>query len=899
MITLIGRIIYLVSIFIEKLFPEPLKVFCCFIEKLDCETRNNVYVGVTAILIAIVIFIVEITSKDNKNETYKRFILEKTNILEQVRNMIIIMASIWGVEVIRPQMGIIVYIFAQLAIDIFIVFSMIETFKVFSEAIKLNTNKKYFYKELKTYIHEKIKENVKLKEKAKLNISKKNEAFKKFCENSKIFKQYEYFLGDDYKELEATKKGNIYDFDYNMLNKIEESLLPKMSNNSDKEIEEKELNKKPEIYICKSIGDKCGEGTIIAYYKNIEKEQINLINQAIVMNNKDYIDYNSEIAQIIDDVFTMEDQDLSKKENEERIADFYDYICVNKYEDEIIMFFDKIVNILRDDSKNINDNIRMAEFLQKILENSLNNDRYEEYKRISFYITNLYIIRMNFQGANTKEIAYNYSNNIFLYNRFLVKRKKQYIYYEIVVASLLNIIKEYIKLKDFEGIFVFFDNIYFDKINYFNRKELSNCEIIDFQFVIAIVYFILYMLREEKKKHEENIDDELIFYISKLIKILNEKNLCIKDMWYIITLFKKYSPENNEIMRVIESADFYNESHRYKNTWSDDSIDMNEVLKSCIYMFEIGYVDLEEIENKDIREEDKYKYERLLDTLKSESFKALEERYRYKEEYKEKAKRLVGEVIKKIVEKEEKDASEPELDVAKIDDFKNIVSKEANEKSEIEKLLDRLGKIRESSEKLSSLFGTQQLIPRKLFIDDEINRRFIAKNIGQSLRMGIERKIIEYIEKVSNISKITLEEEIENKIDINEYILIKNPWKVYDSKYNFSGNYLEIDGKKIATIDSVNVENFILINKKALPTIELCEFNDTYKENKNNMYVEIEDCFKNQETREKFIKRNKWLEEKGDDNKQNNYLKTMCLLKVFKSFKIIESDINDSYLISK
>ena len=316
-------------------------------------------------------------------------------------------------------------------------------------------------------------------------------------------------------------------------------------------------------------------------------------------------------------------------------------------------------------------------------------------------------------------------------------------------------------------------------------------------------------------------------------------------------------------------------------------------------MFEIGYVDLEKIENKDIREEDKYKYERLLDALKSESFKVLEERYRYKEEYKEKAKRLVGEVIKKIVEKEEKDASEPELDVTKIDDFKNIVSKEADEKSEIEKLLDRLGKIRESSEKLSSLFGTQQLIPRKLFIDDEINRRFIAKNIGQSLRMGIERKIIEYIEKISNISEITLEEKIENKIDISEYILIKNPWKVYDSKYNFSGNYLEIDGKKIATVDSVNVENFILINKKAFPTIELCEFDDAYKENKINMYVEIEDCFKDQETREKFIKGNKWLEEKGDDNKQNNYLKTMCLLKVFKSFKIIESDINDSYLINK
>ena len=187
MFNLIGKIIlnaytYLINIML--CIKDILLYILC---KLDCDTRTNVYIGITGILVAIVIFIAEIIS-DKKVEIYKKLMLEKTNIVKNVKTMIIIMGVIWIGNIFEEKCIEGPYIIAQLIINILVIYSMIQTFKTFIGVIKLNTDKEYFNKQLKDYIYSKVKINVKEKEKNETFFKRKNQELLDFISNSQIIK---------------------------------------------------------------------------------------------------------------------------------------------------------------------------------------------------------------------------------------------------------------------------------------------------------------------------------------------------------------------------------------------------------------------------------------------------------------------------------------------------------------------------------------------------------------------------------------------------------------------------------------------------------------------------------------------------------------------------------------
>ena len=132
-------------------------------------------------------------------------------------------------------------------------------------------------------------------------------------------------------------------------------------------------------------------------------------------------------------------------------------------------------------------------------------------------------------------------------------------------------------------------------------------------------------------------------------------------------------------------------------------------------------------------------------------------------------------------------------------------------------------------------------------------------------------------------------------------MLLANRNALYNTTYSYDNEHVNINGKKIYTIFTLEIENFILVNKQALPNIELCKFDDSYDKNNinGNIYIEITDCSGDEQLREKIINGNEWLKEKGNVEEQDNYLKTMCDFKVFKAYRIIESNIKDSYIIKR
>jgi len=871
------------------------------VKKLDCDTRIEVYIGITGLLIAIVIFAAEIiTSK--RIEINKKLILKKTKIVESIKKMIIALAMIWIGGLITPEYSKVAYVFTQIIIDVTIVYSMIEIFKLFLEVIKLNTNQEYFDTELEKYIYDKVELNIKDKQKDNNELDRQNEKFMEFIKQSEVFEYepYPFIIEEEYDTLQSNEYGYIYSYNYYMLNKIEDNLKVKAKSNTnlEKSLDTTSENE-PKIYICKKIGDKCIQGFSIAYYKNVKKDLINMINKAITIDTKKMINADNEISKIIDDVFALSNQSPLNINEDDLLINLYEFLCKNKYEGIIATYLEKIYYMHREFARDIKKNENFSKFLNKLMISCFKNDRYEDFSKINKYTTGLYINRMNFEGADLKYIAYRYANDVFIFNNYSIKRKKDYRYYDVIMAGLLLIIKEYLKRHSIDPIMVLFDNIYFDKNNYYIEKDFDDFQIVNFQFVTGIIYFILYVYRieESKAKNFNFIED-----FSKLIDILHYKIWELYDLWDTIKKFNCYSEKKSEIKRVIESVDLDSESHKYKNSWSWNPIDTNEALKSIIYMFGINYFNIDQIKKDEIKREEKYKYQNILKIFENDSYEEFANKYGYKENYKDNAIELLSKIIEIADEKQKEYELHAEIDEEKRNRFKELIIKNSKIKSNIEEFIYNIGNIKYSEEKLKRVFGISELIPRNWFIKDKYNTVYIdnvAEDYGKAFQRGIKKEVIDYIINNSKEKEETLNEFINNIPNSDDYILIANESKLYDFNYKYADKYIKIDNKKLTVIPTFDIEEFILINKKAFPIIEWCQFDDSYNANNiiDGIYIEITDCAEKEELRKNIIERNNWLNEKGNEEEQDKYLKTKCDFKVFKSYKITESLNKEIYII--
>lgn len=869
------------------------------LKKLDCDTRINVYIGITGILVAVVIFIAEIVS-DKKIEVYKKLMLNKTNIVKNVKHMIVTLIFSWMFKLIEPEGSKITYILCQTLLNILILYSTIETFKMFVEVIKLNTSKEYFDDELKKYVYSKMKNNAKNIELIKHKLDRKNRELMNFISKSKVFHFESNYRNNEYNILESNTSGYIESYNYHLLNKIEENLLTQIQSIKNDNYSSRSLPINiPEIYICKKIGDKCSKGFSIAYYKNVKRELINLINQAIVIDKEEILKNDNEICKIITDFFSISFENILEIDTENMLKELYEFLCYNNYESIILIFLNNLDNIYSQFLHENKVNESFIRFLIELRTISIKYNRYEDFKKINLYVTWLYIKMMNFKDSDLKHIAYKYSNNV--YNNYYLGKKSDSKYYDLIMSNLLLIIKEFIKRERIDAVLVIFDNIFFDK-RYYNGEEFTDKDVINFQFVIAIIYFLLYQYEIEEKNG--GVNDYFINEVSNLIDVLEEEFLELYDMWDVILKFNKYSKNNSEINHVMESIELDSEEHKYKNSWVVTTIDINNVLKCMIYMFDISYVEIEKINKEQIKREEKYKYEKLKELFSNNSYLKLEEKYNYKSKYKPKIDEVLNNVISIADEKEKEYELNAEIDIEKINKFKEIIIRDCQKKSELEELIYRLGKCRESNEKIKRVKGIAKLIPRSWFIKDEYNTIYtdhIAEEYGMAFQRGMKKEIIQSIKKKSIKVEDKLEDMINKINNSSDYILLTNRQTLYNTNYKLENDYLIIDTKRIRVLFIYEVEGFILINQNSLPIIEICDFDDFYeKENIfKNIYIKITDCSQNEQLRNEIISNTKWLKEKGGLNEQNEYLKEMCDFKVFKAYKIIDSDIDESYIFEK
>ena len=122
------------------------------LDLLKQDYISNVYIGVTGILVAIVIFIAEVI-KDQNNELNKKVILHKTNIKNYVIDVLLIFLYMLIVNMLKYneensicEFYNIIYVITHILLLEFVILSIYRTGKIFWITLKLNTEKDYFNK---------------------------------------------------------------------------------------------------------------------------------------------------------------------------------------------------------------------------------------------------------------------------------------------------------------------------------------------------------------------------------------------------------------------------------------------------------------------------------------------------------------------------------------------------------------------------------------------------------------------------------------------------------------------------------------------------------------------------------------------------------------------------------
>ena len=858
---------------------------------LEQDYISNVYIGVTGILVAIVIFIAEVI-KDQDNELNKKVILYRTNIRENIINVLLIFFYMIIINMFKYNQDInicerynIIYLITHGILLVLVIMSIYKTGKMFGIALKLNTEKDYFNEELEKYIY------IKSMELEKRANSKNNKRYKKEKnEFSKFLKEQEIYFNDerkvknnsDYEAIYPIKNGIIEKYDYKKL--IE---LSNYFNNQKINEENYVADNKDIVFIPNNIGKRVNKKEPIFYclkqYKNIFK---NLSNLVIYADNSLFID--DEIKLINSCLFKMasEYEEPDAYDENHRLLNYFIYLYNNELYGIKALALANIEEYYRKIYNNFSKNRQFARFLGSLSLLAYSNDDYDDYEYINNVDFYLYIHQMNEKEIDIKKITYDCANNIFDFNLYSVKQNSDIRYYDNLMSLLLKFIIYLMKSSNYSAINVLFDNILMERINY-KDNEFDEYDIVNFQFSCGIIYCLI-MLSTHNKIIETSLDT-----IKRMINYIENSLINLYDAWDTIEYFKKYFNKKTCVQNVYAKYDFEFIDHEYKNSWRGYPIDATIVLKEFLFVFEIDFVNINSINKEQISRKDKYFYKRLLELINSKEPNELDKLLNVKYN-----NNCVVEVLNIAIQEAEAKEKEynriHELDNNKVEQFKKLIKQNIQKDSSFINSLRKYNKIKDSKSKLKRVFGINQLIPRELFFDNAAGYKIIAENYCSTLDIGIEKEYIKKINKISKKSAKPLEVILDQIDNIEDYIIISNYLnKSYLNKfdYDYSENVIIYKNKKIPIINIPQINGIFLLPKEDLPTINFCDFKEEWNSKfiDNSLYCELIDCSKDENLRKKILEESIWLKEKGTVEEQDNYLKEYCRIRLYLAYKIVEN----------
>lgn len=855
---------------------------------LDSDIRRDIYIGITGLMIAIIIFIADTISKQ-KYELEKRLILEKTKIIKRMLNCIIIYITMYLASLIRysnniPQDGIqfsnkILYLILQFILNFMILTFSYKTFNVFRISVKLNTDREYLNKELVNFINRKAKNATHIYKIKNENQEKAKKDFENYIINSKFCTDNSSevsILNNEYVPIYSSEKGIIKKYNYKKIN----SIINNIQKNNYREVKEQLPNNKKGLALIKGIGEKVGYNNIIGYCLKRYQQYFQDSSSYIVYSYKNlYRD--DEIKLINKDLFEMASNynNAEKFDDNRIILNFIEY----QYQNELITTKSITINQIGETAEIFNRDYETCEkyisFLYTASFISLNYNNIDDYKYIDRIINKLYSNQIYSNVTIVKDVVYKYCNNYFLNNYYLFKNNDKVSYYDITMANLLRMIINLIRTKQYDAIDIIIKNIRFNDNNY-SFNFLNEKEILNFQFTIGIVFVLIMDLkRNELNDNNKETINKLIDWSDNLINIY--------DAWQVIINFKKYFHKHSEIQNVYSYLDIDFIEHKYENSWGGIAYDEMDILKNYLTAFKIQYINTDDIDKNEITKDDKFYFENLQKLFLSKKECIFEEKLNYIFNQTQ-FTQLFDIVIECATEKEEEFKKKSKTNINKIKKFTNKIREESCKTGEFEEYLIKQNKVEKSNATIKTVYGIYELIPRELFFKESPDIQHIAIEYGSIFLKGKEEEFVNIIDNLSE----KVDEDVNNYINslenLEDYLLITNHLNYIDLKnYNNREKSIIINEKKLDVITISKVNCFYIMKKKDLPTLQYCNFINSYntKYIKNHLYCEIEDCAENVDLRSQIIDNSDWLSEKGSIEHQHEYLKSKCTLKLFMAFR--------------
>ena len=873
---------------------------------LNSDIRRDIFIGVTGLMVAIIIFIAEVIS-NKKYELEKRVILSKTDIIKNMKFCIFIYFIMFLSSIVKCSydsptdyvyiQSDVLYIILQLLINFLIVRFMYKTYKIFKISVKLNTDKEYFNKELDNYINQRSMEIEKEAcEESLKNIKKLKQDFEKYLIGKNKLSNDAISIGfseDSFMPIYTNKRGVIKNYNYKKI----DSIIENIDNISSEESKDYLPGNEPVFVFAKQIGDKIEKNSIIGYclkgYKKYFKDFSNCI---IYDENSMYVGdeiklINENLLELANDFSEPNDFDDNNK-----LFNYFNYLYQNDLNGVRKISIYQLEEMARIIYKNRYKNYRYAIFLNRISSLAYSNDNYDEYQQISRVIYFLYYQQLKIDGNDVKKVAYNFANHYFKYDYFSIKKNSDIRFYDELMSNLLRFICDLIREKKFDVISILFKNILLEHDRHIS-DDFDEKNILNLQFSIGIIQCLM-MLIDNK---DISSDDK-----KEIINIINwTKQYFINtyDAWQIVINFKKYCNRKSSIQEVYDHLEFDFIDHEYLSSWSGWHIDDKIILKELLYAFKLRTVFKDSINYDEITKDDKYYFKNLLELMSSTEKTKFEQKlnlYFSNGNLIESLKLVISDAERK----EKEYIKNNQLDKNKVKNFEKIIKETVFKNNQLEDYLNSLNKIEKFDMTIKRVCGINQLIPREVFFKDCGGYESIAEQFGKIFETAKEE---EFINKIDSISKLSVDnvDEVINKIEkIEDYLIITNYLNCDNIKnYDMYSDSIVINGKKLEIMKIPQIESIYLIEKKYLPKLQYCNFDEDFDKNNIDgiLYYELNDCSKEDYLRNEIIEKSSWLSEKGSIDEQQEYLKQQCRLRLFLAFrfckikysKAIKFDVNE------
>lgn len=841
-------------------------------EPLNNSTvRIDSFIGIVGVIIAIVIFVAE-TMKDNKMETQKKFVIKKTNMKKSMILSVLILSFCIVKEILPYNSECensvkIIFFVLEVLLNGLMVSSIYLTLRLFKLSIKLNTESKYYYEEYYKYIISRV-ENVYKKKIKKNKLNLKNESAKKILNDNKKIIVTEIDSLDGYIPVKANKNGIFKSYSpraiQTIIDKIDESRLknPKLV-----------LYSKPLFVLPLKENDKINRGVTIAYYKNdITGYEDLLCNTVLFKDNIPYQD--DEINLIVSDLFLIAANKENNFDADNRLYNFFDYLYKNEMYSILNISYEHIRSVFVESYNNLSKNSELAKFLGMLENLAYYYKDIERYKFLSDYIYYCYREQLDL-SKDIRQVSCDFTNNIIRYDYYSVKKNDDSIYYDVLLSNLMNFLFDLIARKEFDAINDIFQNVVFD-YHHFIDEEPDQYDIERIQFSFGFIYGLIILSNKDsfKIEHKNGLNNLINNIKTFFVDIYNQNDA--------ILYFKRYYHKYSYIYEVYSRFDFRFINKKYRNSFSGYVIDDIFILKEFIHLFKINFSNLDDINPELIGRENKYFYQRLLDAINNGEISKLDSLLEVKTENK-----YIIDLLEKLIslcsEEETKYIKKHKISRKKLSDFKNGIIAEINSGTQLTNYLKKCKKYSLSDRKGKRLFGFNQLIGRDVFFENIGGLENISKNYGHAILDGISKDYLKKLDSISETIDKDLDRFVNEFADNDKYVIITSPsnWR-FVNLANFDDKCVRISGKLMDLIKIPKAKDIYIIKKKHLPKVELLKPDiDDSGTILNGIYYNLIDCSTNKNARNEIQKNTKWLEEKGNIEEQEEYLKENCAFKLF------------------